>query len=253
MAHQFFILSGLPGHKETINHDEPSACAEPDFLGRRGPLFLMRFTMRGFKLGSNKSLGFIATVVGLAIASPASAAYTITFQQAAADVVSTGNGSLNISALTFGSSFPGGSFLNSSVAATVVGIGFKTVYSNIVGPSSFGSGLSRLADSQSGNYVGVFGSVGVLSLPTDYISGSGLGISTATYNNSTIASLGLTPGSYVYSWGLGDTADTLTVQINDAGAVPEPATWAMMLLGFGGIGMMVRRSKRRAGAVALIA
>ena len=28
------------------------------------------------------------------------------------------------------------------------------------------------------------------------------------------------------------------------GAVPEPATWAMMLLGFGGIGMALRRSRR---------
>jgi hypothetical protein len=30
------------------------------------------------------------------------------------------------------------------------------------------------------------------------------------------------------------------------GGVPEPATWAMMLLGFGGIGMAMRRSRRSA-------
>lgn len=35
------------------------------------------------------------------------------------------------------------------------------------------------------------------------------------------------------------------------GAVPEPATWAMMLLGFGGIGMAMRR--RRARSLAQIA
>ena len=29
------------------------------------------------------------------------------------------------------------------------------------------------------------------------------------------------------------------------GAVPEPATWAMMLLGFGGIGMAIRRRRNR--------
>jgi hypothetical protein len=32
-------------------------------------------------------------------------------------------------------------------------------------------------------------------------------------------------------------------------AVPEPATWAMLILGFGGIGMMMRRHKPVALAV----
>lgn len=32
-----------------------------------------------------------------------------------------------------------------------------------------------------------------------------------------------------------------------AGGVPEPSTWGMMLLGFAGIGMAVRRSRRSAG------
>lgn len=36
------------------------------------------------------------------------------------------------------------------------------------------------------------------------------------------------------------------------GAVPEPATWAMMLLGFGGIGFSIRR-RRKAGAMAQFA
>jgi hypothetical protein len=37
------------------------------------------------------------------------------------------------------------------------------------------------------------------------------------------------------------------------GAVPEPATWAMMLLGFGGIGMAMRRSKRRSSTLMQVA
>ncbi len=32
-------------------------------------------------------------------------------------------------------------------------------------------------------------------------------------------------------------------------AVPEPSTWAMMLLGFGGIGLAMRRSRRNMGLV----
>ena len=36
-------------------------------------------------------------------------------------------------------------------------------------------------------------------------------------------------------------------------AVPEPASWGLMLLGFAGIGMTLRRSRRRSGALMQIA
>lgn len=51
-------------------------------------------------------------------------------------------------------------------------------------------------------------------------------------------------GSYVLVSG------TATGDIVTPGAVPEPATWAMMLLGFGAVGFAMRRT-RRAGANAL--
>jgi hypothetical protein len=38
-----------------------------------------------------------------------------------------------------------------------------------------------------------------------------------------------------------------------AGPVPEPATWGMMLLGFAGIGMAIRRSRKRNPAFLQIA
>ena len=38
----------------------------------------------------------------------------------------------------------------------------------------------------------------------------------------------------------------VTVYDGDPPPVPEPATWALMLLGFGGIGMALRRSRRTA-------
>jgi PEP-CTERM motif len=50
----------------------------------------------------------------------------------------------------------------------------------------------------------------------------------------------------------GGTADSIRqVRINLAenGAVPEPATWAMMLLGFGAAGVALRRSRRRKGVL----
>jgi hypothetical protein len=38
---------------------------------------------------------------------------------------------------------------------------------------------------------------------------------------------------------------SLPIPVNTGVPVPEPATWALMLLGFGGIGMVMRRSRRQ--------
>lgn len=44
--------------------------------------------------------------------------------------------------------------------------------------------------------------------------------------------------------GFADFKQLRLVLANSTGPVPEPATWAMMLLGFGGIGFAMRRSQR---------
>lgn len=65
----------------------------------------------------------------------------------------------------------------------------------------------------------------------------------ATYSHATYF---LAPGSYsvtgivtVSPFGAGEGAIML------GGPVPEPATWALMLTGFGGLGAVLRRSRRR--------
>jgi hypothetical protein len=57
-------------------------------------------------------------------------------------------------------------------------------------------------------------------------------------------------GFSIYGYGGGVTrVDALT--ISTGGAVPEPATWALMLLGFAAIGMTLRRQRaKQAGALA---
>ena len=45
----------------------------------------------------------------------------------------------------------------------------------------------------------------------------------------------------ITGWSYEDTGAAITV----ASAVPEPATWAMMIIGFGAAGSMVRSSRRR--------
>jgi PEP-CTERM motif len=75
-----------------------------------------------------------------------------------------------------------------------------------------------------------------------YVSGSPLS-ETSTYLGATFASLGVTPGQYVYTWGSGDHADSFTINIG-ASPVPEPSTWAMMLIGFAGLGYAALKHKR---------
>ena len=56
------------------------------------------------------------------------------------------------------------------------------------------------------------------------------------------------PGAYEeYSTGTVGSFDTITIS---GGTVPEPATWALMLVGFGGLGATMRSRRKLAGATA---
>jgi hypothetical protein len=72
-------------------------------------------------------------------------------------------------------------------------------------PANFGSGGFTDASSGSGDPVGPISAV-VLDVPLDYASGSTLSDS-VTWDNATFSSLGVTPGTYVWTWGSGPTAD----------------------------------------------
>jgi PEP-CTERM motif len=50
-----------------------------------------------------------------------------------------------------------------------------------------------------------------------------------------------------------DSFKQLRLQLGSAAAVPEPATWAMMLLGFGGIGFAMRRGRKQNGRLLQVA
>ena len=101
------------------------------------------------------------------------------------------------------------------------------------------------ADSGSGNYVGV-GNV-FLRVPSHYISDAAL-LDTATYDNATFASLGVTPGTYVWIWGDGTGNQSFTLEI---GSTPLPATLPLFATGRGALGLIGwRRKKKSAGLAA---
>ena len=86
------------------------------------------------------------------------------------------------------------------------------------------------ANSGSGNMVGIAAAILVeftgvlLSVPRGYVSGTVLSDS-ATYSGATLATLGVTPGTYVWTWGTGANQN-FTLQIK----TPGPASTAIWYL-----------------------
>ena len=202
--------------------------------------------MNSRTFGAGVALSLLPTLF-----STADAAYVVTFEQVGSDVVVTGGGSINLNELLGVEGGTERAGINPSLGeitgpASLTAVDEYVYPPGLGGPPSFGPGLgTSAADSGSGRMVGI-GSTGlstfdVIFVPDLYAGGPLSG--TSTYLDKTFASLGATHGTYVYSWGTGADVDTFTVQIG----VPEPSTWAMLLIGFGGLGYSAYR--RRAGAV----
>jgi hypothetical protein len=187
---------------------------------------------------STTSLAVLAvmTLAGVA-AQKAEAKYVAFFTQDGANVVEAGGGTLDTVDLTIvGRGALTRPFVSGDTGAYVSGSRADTGSSYIGlfdGPAKFGSGLLFRPTESAGDPVGFSASSGFVYVPDNYMSGASLS-ETSTYDDATFASLGITPGTYVYSWGSGANADMLTIIIG--GSVAEPSTWAMTLMGFAGLG-----------------
>jgi hypothetical protein len=139
------------------------------------------------------------------------------------NVVATGSGSLNLSALSSAGNFSDVAAIDASIGGIALRPTASTThpdYSGFAGPSNFGTGGFFDANSGSGNLVLLVDGPGRLGVPAGYVSGTSLGTSTATWDSATFSSLGVTPGSYEWTWGNGATADSFTLDV--VSAVPAP-------------------------------
>jgi hypothetical protein len=176
-------------------------------------------------------------------------AYTVRLDQLGANVVANGSGAFNLTGLTF--FLPGIDFTARIRAGGGViitgppgGSGDVDIYTGFTGPTSFGSGFFFFPNTGSGDIVRIdaqssFG--GLLAVPPGYVSGTALSDS-MTFNNATLASLGVTPGTYVWTWGTG-ADQNFTLQIGPAG-VPDAGS-TLSLLSLASLGLVALRRKLR--------
>jgi hypothetical protein len=191
-------------------------------------------------LASATALGIVAGTGGCA-----EAAFTFTLQEQGTDVVVIGSGSVDLAGLSrIGEDvLPASGFSAQNAVAGVTGT--VAVYAGITGPGSFGPGGHVDASRGDGDAVAVNGRDGFLGVPQAYVSNSTLS-SSMEFANQTFASIGLTPGTYTWTWGSGSNADSLTVQI-DPFAVPEPASVLVVEVGLLGLAAVRHRRDKSGG------
>lgn len=147
------------------------------------------------------------------------AGFTVTIQEVGPDVVWSGSGSLNLNDLTLQNTqtISAGYAANQAIWAagptTPTNAELWSGPSFTTYPTSFGSG-GTAPTSSTGSIFGILpgGSGRTIIVPSGYVSGSLLN-GTTTYDNTTILDMGLTPGTYVWSWGTGPNADSITMII----------------------------------------
>ena len=139
--------------------------------------------------------------------------------QSGSNVIMSGTGEFNISALTIGGGTTSTSFIVPNIATFTSGIATSTSTQPYTGistyPSNFGSGTFLTANSGSGDKVGIVyaGPTDVqLIVPGGYVS-RGILTTETTYIGRTLSSLGCTVGTYIWTWGTGPNVGNLILTV----------------------------------------
>jgi hypothetical protein len=189
----------------------------------------MKRTSHSLKIIKSAIAATLAVIImgGLSVRS-AQGGYLVTLQEVGSDVVATGSGILDTTllAINVNPTFAPGLVQPNAAAINTGPTGFTSnaaLLGNLVsGPTNFGSGGQTLASSGSGDTVGfALLPPGQFSLfvPQNCQNRGTCGplSDTSTYPNASCASLGITPGTYTWTWGSG-ADQNFTVQVGAAPA-----------------------------------
>jgi hypothetical protein len=183
----------------------------------------------------------LVSLLGLGMTQSARA-FNETLQQVGSNVVATGSGAMDLTGLFFAFNGGGSVGIWANLGYILTGAsGNGDVYGGFTGPTNFGSGGFFSPNASSGDAVAMSATQGLLLVPSGYVSGNALSDS-MTFNNATFASLGLTPGTYVWTWGDGGANQNFTLIIG--GSVPDGGS-TVSLLGFALAGLGILRRKLR--------
>jgi|GraSoiStandDraft_48_1057284.scaffolds.fasta_scaffold258252_1 hypothetical protein len=188
-------------------------------------------SLRIFKLAMAATLAIII-VWGLSIQPAQANSYVVTLKQVGPNVVATGSGAIDLTGLMSLGNVSGGPIITPRDAFIVTGPAgfFEEFFSpSISGPTSFGSGSNSFTLNDSGDFVGISRFAQFLFVPENYVSGQILSSSSTFFG--TFSSIGITPGTYVWTWGTGPdqnfTLDAVATGVPDSGS-----TFGLFLLSF---------------------
>lgn len=190
-----------------------------------------------------KKIAVLASIASMIVCQPAWAAVKISFVQAGANVEVTATGTFDLSLATRGGfTTSSASFINTATNQLSIGDSSNQIFNyGFTGPSSIGLGSSKPFNVSTGTKIGL-SSRTTFFLDRFYVSNSAIN-TFARIDNMTLTSVGLTRGTYEYMIG----GNSLVITVGQAvAAIPEPATWAMMLVGFSMVGATARYRRRKA-------